>query len=334
VDRLVLRKASTHPIRYFISLPRGFTRQTGKKWPILFVLAGRDVSPFEDMAEGYAKSRGELPFILVVPCTFNNARYEITGPTREIYQSYYGTMEPPPGEQRMTWDEDGVLAILKDLQTELDAERRIYVSGFSAGAKLTYHMTLTRPAMLAGVATVCGNFFDQVGYRDQHKPHNAADLNLPVRIFVGGNDPLLHQDWPNRRGQVKQMIIGAAISLGVGLLTWAITRRWRRALVIFLVGICASGAYVMLSVRDIGNEVQSRDAEVLLRDLGYTDVTRELVPGLTHEPSPGLVIQAFRPYWERKNSEDCTTSRAAEPRRSANRAILSRTLSNRCHFSL
>ena len=68
----VLRTASTHAMRYYLSLPPGYERARGKKWPILITLDGSG-SLFEEAAKGWRDNRGKLPLVIVSPCTFANA---------------------------------------------------------------------------------------------------------------------------------------------------------------------------------------------------------------------------------------------------------------------
>ena len=65
----ILKKASTHPLQYKLSLPKGWTPD--KRWPILVAVEGSGCN-WDAYMNGFLSQRGDLPFIVVVPLTFSN----------------------------------------------------------------------------------------------------------------------------------------------------------------------------------------------------------------------------------------------------------------------
>src|SRR4051812_3613022 len=63
------RSASTHPMQYDISLPRGWTK--GKKYPVVLVIESAN-REFRKTLDLFAKARGDKPFILVAPYVLTN----------------------------------------------------------------------------------------------------------------------------------------------------------------------------------------------------------------------------------------------------------------------
>jgi poly(3-hydroxybutyrate) depolymerase len=295
VDRLVLRTATTHPIRYFFALPRGYTPSSSKQWPVLVALAGQSDNPSEETAQAYLEARGDLPFILVVPCTLTNVIH--TPQATVKFQEYYPTLPLPDWPERQSWDEKGILAILDDLQAREDVQPRVYLTGFSSGGILTYHLIVRHPERLAGAVTVCGNFQD-TGYRANRRTYPSETLALPIRIIVGEADPNRYVPYPSRGDQVFHLGLGMAAALVVGavVLFWTKSRTLALAAVILFIGIAAAG--VLLTVRNAGIEGQARAAERVLRELHYSDVQLILVPGMGHDASPQPVLEAFRSRWE------------------------------------
>lgn len=295
VDRLVLRKATTHPIRYYFSLPRGYGQPPERKWPVLVALAGRSDDPFEATAQNYLHARGDLPFVLVVPCTFNNNNDDPTlGSAR--YREYYGDMPFPPQGQRWPWDEAGILAILDDLQKEYSVEPRIYLTGFSAGGILAYHFILTHPEKVAAAVTLCGNFWD-LNYQEQRKPHSPETLALPVRIILGELDPLGYEASRPRSVQLKYFGVGLVLAATLGTLVWARTRQLLLSLALIVVLAGLTAAVLVLTTHNVGITAEAEQAEVLLRRLGYSNVELTVIPGMKHDPSPEPALERLRPYW-------------------------------------
>lgn len=187
IGQLVLRKASTHDIKYYFSLPRGFRHDSGKSWPVLVCVDGAG-SNFAGMGRGYLKSRGELPCLIVSPCTFGNTN-AIQGKMRDKYRATYSDEVIDKAlKNRIGFDEAGLLAILKDLQTRYAAEKRIYITGFSGGGNLTYLMMFKHPDLVNAAAPACANFFSR-GYADMKGKFEPEDLAFPIHIFTGAKDP-------------------------------------------------------------------------------------------------------------------------------------------------
>ncbi|MHC4597887.1 MAG: hypothetical protein ACYS47_02675 [Planctomycetota bacterium] len=250
-DKLVLMTASAHPLRYFFSLPKTFRRQKGRRWPVLVCVDGAG-SNFEGIAKNYKSKRGDLPFMIVSPCSFSNTN-QIQGNMRKKYQKYYSDEVIDEGNRgRIRWDEEGLLNVLQDLRKNFDAEERIYVTGFSGGGNITYMMIFSHPDMLNGAAPACANFSGKEAWREWKKEWKflAKDVNFPLHIITGANDK--HRDFTH----------GNKNSPGI--------------------------------------EPQTDWAEACLKELGYPNYKRTMVPGMGHSAAQKHVIDTFRPYWEGK----------------------------------
>src|SRR5262249_12834933 len=86
-DPIALKSASSHPIKYYCSLPKGYQRAKDKRWPVLVCVEGAGCN-FRDMAETFVQARGDLPVLVVVPCTFSNTN-RIWGQRRQRYLQLY-----------------------------------------------------------------------------------------------------------------------------------------------------------------------------------------------------------------------------------------------------
>ncbi len=187
IDKVVLRTASSHPIKYYFSLPKDFRRKKDRKWPVLICVDGAG-SNFKGMADGYRNKRGNLPYMVVSPCTFANTN-KVEGNMLEKYRKLYTDEVISKGNtQRIDWDEAGILAIIKDLQAEYDAESRVYITGFSGGGNATYMMVFKHPDLLNGAAPACGNFSSH-GYAGLKDKFSKEDRNFPIHMITGEKDP-------------------------------------------------------------------------------------------------------------------------------------------------
>ena len=188
---LVLMTASSHPLCYYFSLPKKFQRAKDRKWPVLVCVDGAG-SNFEGMGRGYADNRGDLPYMVVSPCTFSNTN-KIEGGMVEKYRKYYSPETIDDGnKRRIDWDEEGVLAVIQDLKANFDAEDRVYVTGFSGGGNVTYMMIFKHPDLVAGAGPACANF-GHPDYEQMKGKFTAADLDFPVALFTGEKDE--HRDF-------------------------------------------------------------------------------------------------------------------------------------------
>src|SRR5690242_4395765 len=64
-----LIKAENHPMQYYLSLPKGWSKD--KQWPVVIILEAADKEYKKNM-ERFIAARGEMPFILVAPFNTNN----------------------------------------------------------------------------------------------------------------------------------------------------------------------------------------------------------------------------------------------------------------------
>jgi dienelactone hydrolase len=188
---LVLMTASSHPLCYYFSLPKKFQRAKDRKWPVLLCVDGAG-SNFEGMGRGYVDNRGDLPYMVVSPCTFSNTN-KIEGGMADKYRKYYTQETIDDGnKRRIDWDEEGVLAAIEDLTANFDAESRVYVTGFSGGGNVTYMMIFKHPDLVAGAAPACANF-GRPDYEQLKGSFPAKHLDFPVAIFTGEKDE--HRDF-------------------------------------------------------------------------------------------------------------------------------------------
>jgi poly(3-hydroxybutyrate) depolymerase len=197
----------------------------------------------------------------------------------------------PDLPRRLGWDEAGLLSVLGDLEQAFGAQRRVYLTGFSAGGLLVYRMIVRHPDRLAAAVAVCPNFnFWNHDYRSG--PESLADRAVPVRLVLGERDPLRRARFGGNFYPVSSLaLLGVAgVAAGIVYLVWRRTRSRRRALTTGFLGAALVG--LLVAGRWSGNEAQTNAAAHLLADLGYMNVRQTMVEGMDHDPAPKYVLAA------------------------------------------
>ncbi|MGE0707880.1 MAG: hypothetical protein AB7N76_12775 [Planctomycetota bacterium] len=189
VGKVVLRRASKHAMRYYLALPASYDPDAKREWPVLVTVDGAGCG-FEGSAQAFAKTRGELPCLVVAPCGFANTN-AIEGGLEERYLGWYDAKTLAKAEQdRFEFDRAGLLAVLDDLRAEYHAAAQVCITGFSGGGNLTYQMVFLHPERLLAAAPACANF-TRSQWGGVQRP--AADRDFPLLILTGGKDP--HRQW-------------------------------------------------------------------------------------------------------------------------------------------
>jgi hypothetical protein len=277
-------------MRYFISLPEGYRPEGAGRWPVLICVTGCDCD-FRGLLEKYRQARGGRPFLLVAPCTFSNTN-AIEGWLWDHYRRLYPAEVIRQAERsQLDWDEAGLLAVIDDLQRLYGGEGRVYLTGFSGGGLLTYRMLVKHPARLAGAVAVCGNFFGESAAPGDGP--SQRDSGIPVRLLEGGLDPHGYYFLGGHLLPPLPLLLGLAVAGGVaaGAFVWRRTGRARGVVIVAALGTVLAGLAVVN--RWVGIDLQGRAAMRLLADLGYTDVRRDTIPTMGHEPAPEQVLRAL-----------------------------------------
>lgn len=172
----LLLKASTHEMRYFLSLPPGWTPD--KTWPVLVACEGSG-SSYRDQCARFAGYRKDVPVIVLTPCTFSNAG----GPREGKHPWYSAEMKKEwAGKNTMDFDDPGLMAALADVRREWNAEEKFFIAGYSGGGIICWWEAFHRPAELRGAFPACAN------YGGGNRNPGEGGRDLPIRAFQGEKD--------------------------------------------------------------------------------------------------------------------------------------------------
>jgi pimeloyl-ACP methyl ester carboxylesterase len=291
---IILCRAKSHPMRYYLALPRGWRPEDGKRWPVLVCLSGA-AADFRQTALRFRAASCERPCFVVVPCSFSSSN-QIRGAVLERYRELYSDDEIaqaggpgliPAKSRRLDWDEAGLLAILDDLRSAYGVGDRVWLTGFSAGGHLSYRMVARHPERLAGVVTVCANFDFAF---DRYPGTVPAEVrSLPVHIVTGERDPLNRYLFGSAYlpAPLVLLLVVAGLSVGGGFFLVRVGKL-RRAVWVWVAGLLLSLGMVANHWAGIGSQADAA-VGVLMR-LGFTNVQRCEIPGLAHESAPSKVL--------------------------------------------
>ena len=149
----VLKTARAVPVKYYLSLPKGWTAKT--TWPIVVTLDGSG-HDFLGNCQGFVAARGELPFIIVTPMVSSIGR------------------DPD--------DAQSVLALVKEVQQSENGQPKFFITGFSAGGHLTWQVIFAQPELLAGAGLAAANFRSRGLGSFSTSP---TRIQLPIHGFQG-----------------------------------------------------------------------------------------------------------------------------------------------------
>src|SRR5678810_57425 len=148
-----LKKASGHSMQYYISLPKGWTRNT--KWPVVIAVEAAE-KQFKQNAERFIAKRKDMPFIIVVPINTTNGQQGYKDST--IYPYSKAVWDTIDKFSICKFDIDGLQSIIKDLKANYAAADKVFITGFEAGTHLVWAMIFQHPELLYAAAPVAGNY--------------------------------------------------------------------------------------------------------------------------------------------------------------------------------
>jgi pimeloyl-ACP methyl ester carboxylesterase len=291
-----LCRSASCPMRYYLARPAKVERGC----PVLIALAGAGAD-FASHARRFLRARGNRAVVLVVPCTFTSAN-RIAGLTQERFRKYYdkdlinrvGGGLIPDVRARLSWDESGVLAIIRDLRVRgMDGD--VHVTGFSAGGMLAWWLALKHPDTFASVVPVCSNWpFWMIGRSDT--VDSPARREVRIHAISGERDPLR----PSRVG-LPMPPTGATLAVAalLGVAAGCARRRgWSGRCIAVFVSLGVIVVFGLVAGRWSGNGVQTACAVELLRELGYSRMEWTMEPGMEHEPAAAKVFEWVAGCWE------------------------------------
>jgi dienelactone hydrolase len=144
--------AHHHPLRYYLALPAHWSPE--RAWPILVVVDGVNRGHFLWNFLRFQHARHSLPFILISPLVISNSGH----PNFHDYPYRPEVWAQMQNQGAVPFDATGVLAIVGEVQQTYQGEPTFYLTGWSAGGHLAWHLIFTHPERLAGVVLAGSNY--------------------------------------------------------------------------------------------------------------------------------------------------------------------------------
>ena len=176
-SKLELKKASNHPIQYYIFLPDNWSPNAN--WPVVVVLSDAE-KQFKKDAEQFIGARKDLPFIIVAPFITTNGNHGHRDST--IYPYSKQVWDSIDKLSICKFDIDGLQNILKDIKKNFSGTDKFFITGFEAGTHLVWAMVFQHPELLYAVAPVAGNYRSRCMERIRF-PMIPREFNYQLKIL-------------------------------------------------------------------------------------------------------------------------------------------------------
>jgi hypothetical protein len=150
---ITAHRASTHPMRYHVSLPAGWS--ANRAWPVVVVIPDA-TREFVANLQAFIDARGDRPYILVAPevLTCGGERTHTLG----HYSYTQAVWDSLQGHDDFAFDDTGIAAVLADVHREFQGESTAFLTGWEAGGHTVWALTFRHPERWRAVAPVTTNY--------------------------------------------------------------------------------------------------------------------------------------------------------------------------------
>lgn len=189
---LPLKSATTHPMKYYISLPKDWP--ANRKWPVLVAPSAHYGDKGKNLAMFAAeRDKRKASFIIVAPLVINADRVaamtEYRGAVADAINAADSATDGRNETARAKLDSEGIQAVLKDVQKLYGGEDKVYITGFSSSTHVAYLFLFTHPELLKGFIINSGGYAGR-GVDEDHIPflNSPERAKLPIKCIVGEED--------------------------------------------------------------------------------------------------------------------------------------------------
>lgn len=175
-----VHRAGTHPMRYHLALPSGWSAST--EWPVLVVIpdAGRE---FRTNLEQFVIARGDRPYILVAPEVLSCGGAGSRSPDHYSYSR--AEWDSLQGGDDFAFEDVGLQAVLTDVRRNWRGEPKAFLTGWEAGGHTVWAQALRHPERWLGVAPVTANY-QRRGLDSKSFSRAPERAVVPIQPFVCG----------------------------------------------------------------------------------------------------------------------------------------------------
>lgn len=170
-----LKTAASHPIQYYVSLPKDWNGQ--RTWPVVIIIEAAE-REFLKMLNVFEKARGDRPFILVTPLVTTNGGANYRQAETYHYSEETWTMIQ---KNRCEFDLDGIAAIAADIRKLYHGESRYFLTGWEAGGHTVWALLFKHPDEVRAAAPAVTNYAARC--LEGGLSNSPVRVSLPVRVF-------------------------------------------------------------------------------------------------------------------------------------------------------
>lgn len=173
-------RAATHPMRYHLALPSGWSART--EWPVLVVIpdAHRD---FKAILEQFVLARGDRPYILVAPEVLSCGGAGSRTPDHYTYSR--AEWDSLQGGDDFAFEDAGLRTVLADVRKNWRGEPKAFLTGWEAGGHTVWAQAFRQPELWRGVAPVTSNY-QRRGVDSKSVARGPERTSLPIQPFLCG----------------------------------------------------------------------------------------------------------------------------------------------------
>jgi hypothetical protein len=181
-DSLVLETAAGHPMRYELSLPRGWS--PARRWPVVIALEAAE-KDWRGTGRAFVRARGERPFIIAVPHILTNGGHDL----RHLPAYHYAdsTWNRIDREGNCRFDLEGLGAMIDDIHQRFAGEAQVFLTGWESGGHLLWAETFAHPERLRGVAASSTNYIGRCVVDSLFSISHTRET-LPIQVLLPAAD--------------------------------------------------------------------------------------------------------------------------------------------------
>ena len=174
-DPQELKTAASHPMQYYVSLPKAWSGN--RTWPVVMIIEAAE-REFLRTLNVFEKARGDRPFILVTPLVTTNG-----GANYRQAETYHYSEETwaKIQENRCGFDFDGIAAVAADVRKLYHGESQYFLTGWEAGGHTVWALLFAHPEEVRAAAPAVTNYAARC--MDGGFKNSPARVNLPVTVF-------------------------------------------------------------------------------------------------------------------------------------------------------
>jgi hypothetical protein len=177
---VTLQRTSTHPMRYHLALPTGWTRE--KAWPVVLVIPDASRA-FASNLRAFVAARGSRPFLLVAPEVLSCGG--AISRTADHYSLSSAEWDSIRTGDDFAFDDAGLGAVLADVRERWGGDARAFLTGWEAGGHTVWAQALRRPERWRAVAPVSPNYAGR-GLDSTTFSRAPERATLPIQVFRCG----------------------------------------------------------------------------------------------------------------------------------------------------